>query len=741
MRSIQRLLYFLSVVLTFSSCRKEEFDAFYGRPDNLGAPIYQQLQERKNFTKFLECVDKAGYKQTLSSAGSWTIFAPNDEAFDAFMKEMNVSTIDDSLASKIARYSMIYDGEKTAKLTDFFSKSGFVQNNAFRRRTVYYDFVYSGKDTSGTSIKVVSANRNGSYLATDFNNKHIPYFFKSYMEFKELPASDYNFFYPNSPYTGLNVGPAAIDEANKDIVAENGIIHVVNKVLTPPATIEGYLSKNNDYSIFNSLLQKFVTYSVNVDISKRYQALSGSAENVYAKTYSGALGFSPNNENYFKLDANDAQQQMYSITAPTNAALEAYARKVLLKYYYKPDVNGKPKVKNLDELYQLRPDIIQDYVNAHLFTIPLWPSKFKTTPNALTELNTVSKIDLPNVVDKQSLSNGFFYGLNKSQEPSVFSTVYGRLNLDPDYNIMKQALIYFGMHLTLKLPSFKYAIVLTNDAQLGSLGYRYDPFFANPIIGDNVILKRWLQSHIIPLGNRNIDFMNGSGIIETFNGEFIKYDKGKLYSAGVEEGIAIDSVADPASVTNGQVLYANKVLNYSTQTLGKKIEQYASTAADPYYNFFMYLKNNALLYNATTGVIQGVTDGVNYTVLVPTNEAIVEAVKASLLPGNVTTGVPNFTPSDGIDVGKVTKFLQSHIINKNTIVSDGQRDGVVETLYKNSDGDAVKVTITENTTTSLKIQDITGRVASVVLTPGNKSNVLANRAVIHQINTYLKASF
>ena len=65
------VLNYLIVSLTFifllTGCRKEEFDKFYGRPENLGDPIYQQLQQKGNFTKFLDAIDKAGYKETLST--------------------------------------------------------------------------------------------------------------------------------------------------------------------------------------------------------------------------------------------------------------------------------------------------------------------------------------------------------------------------------------------------------------------------------------------------------------------------------------------------------------------------------------------------------------------------------------------------------------------------------------------------------------------------------------------------
>ncbi|RZJ63527.1 MAG: hypothetical protein EOO47_28435, partial [Flavobacterium sp.] len=356
---------------------------------------------------------------------------------------------------------MTYDGEKIERLSDNLTARGFVKNAGFRRRTVYYDFVYDGVNNQGTAIKVIAQNRNAiPYLSTDFNNKNIPYFLPPFMTFAGITALDYNFFYPNSTYTGKNVGAAQITE--QDIVAENGVIHITDKVLTPPQSIDQYINTKPQYSIFKSLLDKYVTYNENADITKRYQILTGKADIVYAKNYSNTLGFSPNNENYLKEDANDAQIGMYTIFAPTDAAVEAYS-KVLLKYYAKSVLKPGDFKAQLNELSAVRPDIIRDFINSHMYRTAVWPSKFNAANSFLGE---PSKLTLADVADKQFLSNGLLYGVSTAQNANAFATVYGKINLDPDYTIMKQAMDFLGYSIPPKTASLRYIIVPISNATM-----------------------------------------------------------------------------------------------------------------------------------------------------------------------------------------------------------------------------------------------------------------------------------
>lgn len=735
-----RLILFLMFIVALSGCRKEAFDKFYGRPDTLADPIYQQLQQRGNFTKFLDCVNKSGYQETLSAAGSWTIFAPTDAAFETYMKEYNLTEISNELASAIVRYAMTYDGEKIERLSDNLTSKGFVTNVGFRRRTVYYDFVYDGFDTDGKPIKVIAQNRNSvPYLPADFNNKNIPYFLGPFMAYSGISAMDYNYFYPNTVFNGKNVAGAQITE--QDIVAENGVIHITDKVITPPLSLDQYVNTKPDYSVFKTLLDKYVTYNLNDDITHRYQVLTGKSDNVYAKNYSSLLGFSPNNENFLKEDANDAQVGMYTLFAPNDAALEAYS-KVLLRYYAKEVLKPGTYKEQLNELAAIRPDIIRDFINSHMYRIPVWPSKFTTASSFLGE---PTKLTLGNVVDKQFLSNGILYGIDQAQNSNSFSTVYGKINLDPDYKIMKQAMDFLGYTIPPKTASLRYLIVPISDATLVSLGISYDPFFPKaPIRGDLVLLRRLLQTHIIPLGNRAVpDFATGSGILEASNGEYIKYANGTISSAGTEDNIAVADKTIPIdSVTNavnGADVYAAKVLMYTTLPVSKHIEKNGTLPADPYYNFWQLLKNNVTLFNAGTGAITGVSDGSFYTIFIPTNQAMLAAANANLLPKN-TDGTIKFAPTDATEISLVARFIQYHII-KNTVASDGEKMGMFDTLLKDESGESAKVNVVINTTTSIMLKDISNNTAIVLLGSGEKSNVLSNRTVIHQINTYLKYKF
>ncbi|MNR11450.1 hypothetical protein D3C85_1277500 [compost metagenome] len=220
-----------------------------------------------------------------------------------------------------------------------------------------------------------------------------------------------------------------------------------------------------------------------------------------------------------------------------------------------------------------------------------------------------------------------------------------------------------------------------------------------------------------------------------------------MLSAGTQDStlvakqtIPVDSIS--TSPVNGAAVYGKEALTYTVLPISKHIEKYGTLPADPYYNFFQYLKGS-ILYTPATGAISGITDGVFYTFLIPTNAAIVQAVKDGLLPsiGAASLGVPNFAPTDGLDVTKVSKFIQYHIVNKNSFASDGQKIGEFESLLKNDGGDAAKITVTINTTTSLMVKDVTNRTVNVLLGPTDRSNVLSNRAIIHQINNYLKYQF
>ena len=99
-RLLKVYLCLLTILLLLTNCRKKGWDDYYGRPDGLAQPIYQQLDARGNFKSFLKLAERAKYKDILSTGGYWTVFAPNDAAFEKFLKDNNYATINEGIDYK-----------------------------------------------------------------------------------------------------------------------------------------------------------------------------------------------------------------------------------------------------------------------------------------------------------------------------------------------------------------------------------------------------------------------------------------------------------------------------------------------------------------------------------------------------------------------------------------------------------------------------------------------------------------
>src|SRR5687767_5391543 len=135
------ILTLLALSMFFSNCRKKAFEEYYGRPENLASPIYQQLEAKGNFKNFIACIDKAGYKATLSAAGYWTLFAPTDNAFQQFFTQRgiaDISQLDSGTCKQIVTYSLVYNGLAKDRIGDFQGNAGWVANQGFKRRTANY---------------------------------------------------------------------------------------------------------------------------------------------------------------------------------------------------------------------------------------------------------------------------------------------------------------------------------------------------------------------------------------------------------------------------------------------------------------------------------------------------------------------------------------------------------------------------------------------------------------------------
>jgi uncharacterized surface protein with fasciclin (FAS1) repeats len=742
MSNMKRIVGLFALLLLLAGCKKN-FDEYYERPDTLEPPIYQQLEAKGNFKNILAAIDKAGYKPILSAAGYWTFFAPHDSAFQVYFTSIGVSGIDQLSSDdcrKIVTYSLVYNAFEKERIDDFQSNAGWVPDQAFKRRTAAYTGVYDGKDTSGNNIKVIASNRNNNgvtfFADADNNNKYIPILASGYMTGKGLTAADYNYFYPNTAYTGFNVADAVVTETN--IRAENGIIHVVNKVITSLPSLDEYLGANPNYSEFRKLFDKFlVQYALNAGVTQRYQALNPGAGQVYTKVFASALAYSPNNENFLKQSDNDGQANTYSMFAPTNAVLTNYINNVLLENFPSKRIEDLPI------------NIIYDFVNAHLWQTAVWPTKFTSTFNFLGE---EARFDpAANVVDKKILSNGIFYGTNKVQEANVFSSVFGKAYLNPKYSMMT-ALLSQELKFTISNVRQKYTLFLVSNKALNDSGYYVDPTVSNnvneqwryappgggaSVTGSSALVRllRMLNLHVVP---RDVTSLTGSGAIQTHGGEFLTFNNNRVQGAGNADFNAPAVVDSVKTAKNGTVYYIDRPLNYSNSAIGTYLKRLGAPTSSEFNYFWRYVTSTDLYNTATDEFNGGPSTGSFYTFFVPNKAAIENAIRDGLLPGTVsgTTVTPKFTGLTNPEIEKVKKFVLYHILKKSMGI-DGQESGSFETTFRNNLGDPGNVFVGNANGVSMTLTDMNNRQAAVVV-GANTSNQLGNRIVIHLINNYLK---
>jgi len=183
---------------------------------------YLQKDSLQRFTKLVSIIGKAGYNSAMNTYGTYTLFAPTDEAINAYLKLLNVSTIDqvpDTAWANMIKFHLLEEEVNTAQFTD-------------------------GKLPSVTMF--------GQYLITGVSN--------------EAGISSY-----------VVNRQAKVVQAN--VALGNGIVQVVDHVLTPTASsLARLLELNTDYSIFTQALKETGYYdslnvTINTDGSHRWYTL------------------------------------------------------------------------------------------------------------------------------------------------------------------------------------------------------------------------------------------------------------------------------------------------------------------------------------------------------------------------------------------------------------------------------------------------------------------------------------
>lgn len=440
-----KLLWVWMAILLFAQCKDDYWDQYYSRPEWLEPPIYEVLKNDGRFNSYLQLVDSTMYERILKEASFYTVFAPTDSAMSDYLKEQGYASIDDISAAEadtIVAYSLVYNVFEFDELTDVLT-NGWDTLSSIKKKTAFYNTIYQEMLPDSTLAWVVDATANGSYSVGDNNYKYVPTYLDRIFTKRGLLPTDYEYFYPGIPYTGKNIQRASVVTAN--MMAENGIVHAVNKVNKPLPNLENVLESDARYSkmmdffdrkdVAGEYLYKY--YTLQDDVTQYFRDIypDRNLREVLIKFYEFPVML---NAERVSNSEKEAETDGYTIFAPTNDAMDAFYAERIKPY----TDNGKNSWTSLDKVPN---EIMEYFMQAHMTPTQIWPSKYKNAMSYSGEFFNGAGVYGKSFEDEnfshiQVASNGLLYGTDKYIKSKYFETVYTQLLMDSSYTIARSVL-------------------------------------------------------------------------------------------------------------------------------------------------------------------------------------------------------------------------------------------------------------------------------------------------------------
>jgi uncharacterized surface protein with fasciclin (FAS1) repeats len=680
----------------------------YQKPEWLAGSILETLIEREDYSIFIELIEKAQYTEAIDK-NPYTVFAANDSAYKVYFKERGIDSVGQlsrDEAFRIVTLNLI-NSPRSRRYLVYTHEAGEWQDSASEYGALF--FRWHSRSRSLIQTEEVKYNRlhQGKTLYIRGDEKRIPLFSREFFRDNggKDDGSDYNFFFPNTPWTTLQWYNAAITES--EVRCSNGYIYFLDRVVPIMPSIEEYLRNNQDkYGTFYDIAQRFANYS-NAGYSD-----DGKFIPYYKKSYNGIMDFAneegPSAGWY-------SRRYTYSAFIPTNEAMDEYLNNTVYKYYESID-----SVPMATLIFLLQGHLAQNYV---------LKSKIERNEfhNAYGD-NIIIDLD-KDIQEATFLSNGAFYGMNKVLEPLAFQTVPGPLFFNSNYTTFLFALNKSEILSSLSLADVPVTIFAPSDEKLEAYGIRYDKVREELQVKDNfgewapmnyTDLQQFVHDHIIL---EPVSDLSKEGFLIMNSGAGVYVNNNKLIAGGNREDNDQAGVAEAIdSKVNGVLFLLDNVIK------------------SPEQNFAMYMSKNPdfsevynLFYEA--GMLDTIIDAVTleefprlgflgqydyWTAFIPDNEAIQNARSNSLIPA---------------ESNELKQFLRYHFVADTLVFDIDPFDYSVNTSAIDSIGQPEKLKIKVNS----KDMVLTDEKGNAVPVDHGSANQLVFDGVAHKIKSVLIA--
>lgn len=759
-----QLLLIALFLLVFSGC-KDELPIKYQRPSWLAGKLYTQIKTKPELTTFAELLQASGYDTIIDVSGSYTVFAPSNDAFKLYFQEnsnyKSVADIPKAEVLKLVKYHLVQNPWSKAQLRslDIYGwidtldlrnnlPKGYKRETLYRGKNVKYGVVYSNYNKQNSTQRrtnIIDTTQTSWHRIVFTNSrKFSPIFFKEYFDIYDLSTSDYGFYFGRQFENANDLYYSNGRIVGEEMFAENGFVYTIDRVVVPLKNGVELLtdkSKPNSYSSYYKLVSLFSEMDYNEQETFRQPGADQGlkVDSLFNLRYP-QLVFDINSEKtqpprgVFGLPSDVSIRYHHGVVAPTNEALDQLVSQYLA---------GGNKWGSLEAA----PENIKRIVaNSSLSTNPIYLTDVQK--GFLNGEADIIKIDESSIVQKEYGSNCTFIGVNKPIVPRAFSSVSGPVYTHKGFSKVMFAIEKAGLLSALKRKDATYSFFVENDANTSvdsSLVYDGKTFSA-------IILYPGTRAFRLTNEDLRILLLNHIGI-EAPKGlakrEFIKNLAGNYLIFNNET----KEVKGTASTTYGY--HGTKVVQIVPRKISENADNGITYEIDNWFNFgggsfysvisFSYPKFHNLMKKA--GFSQDklsrysfLSDNQIYTAFIPTDSVL------------------NTINTDAMTLKELQNFCTMHFIQGDMIFTDGNKqEGYYETARIDE-----KSTPFTNVYTQIKIVPEIDKItipskdgsAAIVVNESAKANILiarnlsttgteayaniVNNGVVHEIKNVLR---
>lgn len=673
------------LVILFFGCKKEDLTGKYARPTWLAGKLYTQIMTKPELSTFAELIKIAGYDTIIDVSGSYTVFAPSNEAFTAYFKDnpnfKSVTDMPKAEVTKLVKYHIVQNPWSKKQLTQLdvwgWIDTLDINNNVpkgYKRQTLLmeknqlFGAVWSNyyKQSSLTFQKRtnITDSTKSAWKVRIYRDsrKFAPIFYKQYFDLYDLATSDFEFYF-GRPFLSSDIYYCGSRITSDELFAENGFVYVVDRVVQPLKNGLELLTAANtngqSYSNYYNLVNVFsqIDYNQSATFAQPGAAQGLQVDSLFDLTYPQLI-FNINSEKtkapngIVGLPSDVTIRYHQGIVAPTNEAFNQ-----LVSQYLSGGNNW-----NLDGA----PESIKRIIaNSSLSINPIYLTDLRK--GFLNGESDIITVDESSIVQKEYGSNCTFIGVNKPIVPRAFSSVTGPVYLRKGFSKVMFAIEKSGLLSALKRKDADYSFFVEPD-ELSSAdsSFIYDPtrlgtFSAIPLYPSNNIkytlaaadLRILLLNHI-GIGQPKPDGARKQ-FIKNMAGNYLIYDnvtkevKGTGPSAFGYQGSRLVNVIPRKISTNsdnGETYEISNWFSFVSNTL------YSEISGGSHIKFHNLLKKAG--YDLPKEYRYSfMSDNQTYTVLVPTDAAL------------------SATNVDALNLTDLRNFLLLHFIQGALIFTDG----------------------------------------------------------------------